>query len=298
MQVISQPPSSTYTSQQGFFEMPTLSCDTSLSCPTSCVPVWNNGPCPTGACNITVIGIPGGGSCPRYGGAYTYIVQTGNNDTTINWDDGKPPTFLLGSPVDQPVAHTYSYPGSYNVVLDCGGDDACSKRYHVTCQTGGGAGPTPTNLPTATPTPTGIYPCVTPLICTHPCACGSTTSPYINGECSSGLNNSYKGLGAIAGTASGNACAPGLVCCQPPSSSSSDSWFKTKDASYHEKGPLSNSIPSNATSFGGTDVGLCVASDPSSLHHPFAWIYGIFSNLTKKSKLSSKSTTCIYRECF
>src|SRR3990167_3081138 len=41
MQVISQPPSSTYTSQQGFFEMPTLSCDTSLSCPTSCVPVWN-----------------------------------------------------------------------------------------------------------------------------------------------------------------------------------------------------------------------------------------------------------------
>ena len=258
--VISQPPAATYTAKQFSFESPTLTCNYVIQCKSNCDPVYKSGACDN-SCNIDVVGV----SCPRYNGNYAYAVKTGGDATTINWNDGGPNDILEAQPTDQTVYHTFRNAGKYDVLVYCGAR-TCHARFNATCQ-GQGGFQTPTPLPTASPTPTGYYPCITPLVCAHPCVCNQGVSSYVAGDCSnrnSTETSGYKGgYGTTAGNTEGAACAPGLVCCQPQTSSSA--WFKTKDASYHEQGLLDNNIPSNASPFNGSDLGLCKATEPGSL---------------------------------
>jgi hypothetical protein len=250
--VISQPPNATYTATQTWQDEGQNLCPSLLTCATACKPPIVSGTCDS-SCNIN---LTNGQSCPKYGGNTSFTVNTNGSTSSVNWGDGGTSS-AVPPPNDYPLAHRYSNPGNYDVIVNCGLQQ-CIKRYQVVCQNGGSPGNTPTPLPTASPTPTGVYLCVTPLVCSHPCGCNNTSLPYAAAGCtisSSAATNVNGAFSNSVGSGSGQACMPGMICCQPPSSTSA--WFKTKNASYHEKGPLSNPIPTNAVAFDSSDTGPC-----------------------------------------
>lgn len=258
--VINNPPFAQYSPDQTYFEGAPAACNYYLQCKTSCDRQIVSGLCDSN-CNIE------SAQCLSYGRQAGFTVTNNNQNATIDWDDGQPQQAVPADPNPQTIQKTFFYPGKYDVKISCGGQ-MCHKRIHVTCQTSPGGNPTPTSFPTATPTPTN-WPaqCDTGLTCSHPCACDPSSSSYVNVGCTGDLANDIGKLNTSsnAGTYDGAACAPGLVCCTAPAASANSVWFKTKDASYHELGALSNDIPSGATAYNASDTGLCDAGDPSSL---------------------------------
>ncbi len=257
--VLETVPTKTWNASQTWMEEGQNLCGTTLQCGTSCKPPVVSGSCDS-SCNISVNGTP---QCPKYSGTTSFTV-TSNAAGTITWGDGGSDTFNPG-PTQFPLAHRYNYPGSYDAVMNCGGQ-ICVKRFNVVCQSGGNPGNTPTPLPTASPTPTGVYLCITPLVCSHPCACNTTSSSFVNAGCSissSAATNLKGGFGTTAGNADGQSCLPGMVCCQAPNTS--NAWLKTKDTSYNDKAALSNPIPTNAAAYDVSDTGPC--SNPANSYN-------------------------------
>lgn len=260
--VITQPPGSTYTARQIWNEEGENQCATMLQCGTTCKPPIVSGVCDA-SCNIE---IQGNSACPKYGGTASFV-GTSSTAGSIAWGDGDTTLFNPG-PTSFPLAHKYDYPGNYDAIMNCqNGNQPCVKRYNVICQSGSG-NPlyTPTPLPTASPTPTGVYLCVTPLVCSHPCGCNSTSQSFVDAGCSissSAATNLSGGFGSSAGNSSGQSCLPGMVCCEAPNAS--NAWFKTKDTSFNDKVALSNPIPTNASEFDVTDTGPC--SDPANSYN-------------------------------
>lgn len=264
--VITSPTQTTYTATQNNTGS-SLSCGFTIDCVNACTPPTESGVCDA-SCDIDLNYAQ---ACPRYGENFTWDITTNASETILFWDDTTVDTLdNANAPTPGVVSVTKSlpYPGYYDVMVKCG-TQTCHKRYNAVCQSVGASTPTPSPFSTATPTPTSApAACAGGRACSHPCSCAQNSQAYINAGCAGGDGfvadaNFGGGFGSTSGTAEGNACAPGLVCCTP-ADEAADSWVKIKGSSYHDEGMLINNIPANAEEFSVSDTGACHPSDPNS----------------------------------